>query len=62
MGKPSHDVCYLGQGLGAGIQLASVDVKFCPFVPESPGVQKIAVVFNPALDTRVFQHVTWGAL
>lgn len=54
--------CYLSQWFGAGVQFASMDVKLRPFVPESPGVQQVAVVFDPALDTRVFQHVTRGTL
>lgn len=62
MKRPSLDVHYLGQWFGAGVQLASMDVKFSPFVPESPRVQQVAVVFDPALDSRVFQHVAWGAL
>lgn len=53
---------YLGQRFRAGVQFASMDVKFCPFVPEPPCVQEVAVVFNPALDTRVLQHLTWGTL
>ena len=53
---------YLGQGLGAGVQLAPVDVELGPLVPEPPGVQQVAVVLDPALDTRVLDHVSWGAL
>lgn len=58
----SPDVSYLGQWFGAGVQLSSMDVKLGTFVPESPRVQQVAVVFDPALDSRVFQHVTWGTL
>lgn len=53
---------YLGQWFGAGVQFASVDVKLGPFVPKSPSIQQVAVVFDPALDSRVFQHVTRGTL
>lgn len=50
-------VCYLGEWLGAGVQFAPVDVKLGPFVPEPPGVQQVAVVLDPALDTGVLQHI-----
>lgn len=56
------NVPYLGQWFGAGVQFASMDVKFRPFVPESPRIQQVAVVLDPALDPRVFQHVAWGTL
>ena len=55
-------MCYLGQWFGAGVQFASMDVKLGPFVPESPRIQQVAVVFDPALDSGVFQHFTWGTL
>lgn len=55
-------VCYLGKRLGAGVQFASVDVKLGPFMPEPPGVQQVAVVLDPALDTGVLQHVAWRPL
>lgn len=48
---------YLGKRLGTRVQFPSVDVKLSPFVPEPPGVQQVAVVLDPALDTRVLQHV-----
>lgn len=48
---------HLCQWFGAGVQFASVDVKLSPFVPEPPRVQQVAVVFNPALDTGVFQNI-----
>jgi hypothetical protein len=53
---------YLGQGFGAGVQLAPVDVELSPLVPEPPCVQQVAVVLNPALDPRVLDHVSRGAL
>lgn len=56
------EVPYLGQWFGAGVQFASMDVKFRPLVPESPRVQQVAVVFDPALDPRVFQHIARGTL
>lgn len=58
----SLDVRYLGQWFRAGVLFASVDIKLSPFVPESPCIQEVAVVFNPALHSRVFQNFTWGTL
>lgn len=51
--------CYLGKWLGTRVQFPSVDVKLSPFVPEPPGVQQVAVVLDPALDTWVLQHIAW---
>lgn len=51
--------CYLGKWLGTRVQFPSVDVKLSPFVPEPPGVQQVAVVLDPALDTGVLQNVAW---
>ncbi|KAL0171325.1 hypothetical protein M9458_031636, partial [Cirrhinus mrigala] len=39
-----------------------MNVKFSPFMPKPPGVQKVAIVLDPALHPRVLQHLSWGAL